>query len=103
LVAHTTAARARRHLDDPDSAVDPVVDAVRRLTGITAPEWTHAHRWTFAKPSSSHEASFGLVEHDGRLVGFAGDQWCPEGSPRVESAWRSGTDLGAALAAQLGA
>ncbi|WP_315770219.1 NAD(P)/FAD-dependent oxidoreductase [Rhodococcoides kroppenstedtii] len=102
LVAHTTAARARRHLDDPDSAVDPVVDAVRRLTGTTAPEWTHAHRWTFAKPSSSHEASFGLVEHDGRLVGFAGDQWCPEGSPRVESAWRSGTDLGAALAAQLG-
>ncbi|MGN7131945.1 NAD(P)/FAD-dependent oxidoreductase [Rhodococcoides corynebacterioides] len=103
LVAHTTAGRARRHLDDPDSAVAPVVDAVRRLTGIATPEWTHAHRWTYAKPSASHEASFGLVERDGRLIGFAGDQWCPEGSPRVESAWRSGSDLGAALAERLGA
>ncbi|MFW0875081.1 NAD(P)/FAD-dependent oxidoreductase [Rhodococcoides corynebacterioides] len=103
LVAHTTAERARRHLDDPDSAVAPVVDAVRRLTGIAPPEWTHAHRWTYAKPSASHEASFGLVERDGRLIGFAGDQWCPEGSPRVESAWRSGSDLGAALAERLGA
>ncbi len=103
LVAHTTAERARRHLEDPDSAVDPVVDAVRRLTDIAAPDWTYAHRWTFAKPSSSHDASFGLIERDDRPIGFAGDQWCPEGAPRVESAWRSGTDLGTALADRLGA
>lgn len=103
LVAHTTADRARRHLDDPDAAIAPVVDAVRRLTGIAPPDWTHAHRWTYAKPSASHDTSHRVIEQDGRLLGFAGDQWCPEGSPRVESAWRSGTDLGEAIAARLGA
>ncbi|WP_285188902.1 NAD(P)-binding protein [Rhodococcus sp. MEB041] len=102
LVAHTSAQRARRHLDDPAGAIPAVVDAVAALTGIGTPIWTHAHRWTFAKPASQHDASHDIVSHGDRLVGFAGDQWCPEGSPRVESAWRSGTDLGHALIARLG-
>ncbi len=97
LVVHTTAPFARRHLTNPQGAVDPVVAAVRDLLGISEPTWTHAHRWTFAKPVGAHDATFGTLETDTGRTYFAGDQWCPRGSPRVESAWRSGTDLGHAL------
>jgi len=99
LVVHTTGDRGARHLADPDSVVPIVVEAVTGVLGVDAPIWTHAHRWTFAKPSDQHETSSHLVTADGRLVGLAGDQWCPQGSPRVESAWRSGTDLAAAIIA----
>lgn len=102
LVAHTTAARALMHLDRPDDAVTPVLSALRRVTGIAeGPAWTHAHRWTFAKPAGTHgDAEFGLVT-SGRPLGICGDAWCPSGAPRVESAWLSGQRLGAALAAAL--
>ncbi|MGW0157854.1 NAD(P)/FAD-dependent oxidoreductase [Mycobacterium sp. NPDC003323] len=102
LVAHTTAARAREHLDRPDDAVAPVLTALRRLLDIDAqPDWTHAHRWTFAKPAGTHgDAEFGLSTA-GRPLGLCGDSWCPTGAPRVESAWLSGRRLGAALAAAL--
>jgi renalase len=96
LVAHTSADLAREHLDEPDRAIAPVVQALQELLDVPPPAWTAAHRWTFAKPTGRHHATFGLVE-DGR-IGLAGDQWCPDGSPRVESAWRSGTDLGRAIA-----
>lgn len=95
LVAHTSATLAAAHLAEPDEAVPAVVAALQELLGVPLPAWTHAHRWTFAKPVSAHRTTFGW---DGR-IGFAGDQWCPTGPPRVESAWRSGTDLGRAIAA----
>lgn len=99
LVAHTTAPRARRHLDQPADAVAPVLAALRRLLDITAePSWTHVHRWTFAKPADTHgDAEFALITGD-RLLGVCGDAWCPSGAPRVESAWMSGRRLGAAVA-----
>lgn len=102
LVAHTTADRARMHLDRPDDAVAPVLSALRRTMGIDAePTWTHAHRWTFAKPAGTHGgAEFGLVTSD-RPLGICGDAWCPSGAPRVESAWLSGHRLGTAVAAVL--
>lgn len=105
LVAHTTADRARAHLDAPDDAVAPVLSAVRRLLDIAdAPEWSHAHRWTFAKPAGTHgDAPFSLTTRDGRPLGICGDAWCPSGAPRVESAWLSGHRLGVALSEQLGA
>jgi len=97
LVAHTTAALAARHLDDPEGAVPAVVDAVRRLLGLTdEPAWTHVQRWSFARPSRPREAPFG---RDG-LLGVCGDGW--SAPARVESAWRSGDALGRALAADLG-
>ena len=97
LVAHTTPERAARHLDDPDQAIGPVIDALHELLGVGEPIWTQSHRWTFAQPAGQHDAAFGLVTVDGREIGLAGDQWCPGGSPRVESAWRSGTDLARAM------
>jgi renalase len=101
LVAHTTADLGRRHLDDPTGAVPAVLDALREVAGVGEPSWTHAHRWGFAKPAGQHAQSFGwTLTAGGRDVGLAGDQWCPSGSPRVESAWRSGTDLAAAILAR---
>lgn len=102
LVAHTTATRAQMHLDRPDDAVRPVLSALRRVTGIAEePAWTHAHRWTFAKPAGTHGATeFGLLT-SGRPLGICGDAWCPSGAPRVESAWLSGRRLGLSLAASL--
>ncbi|MDQ2795674.1 MAG: NAD(P)-binding protein [Actinomycetota bacterium] len=103
LVAHTTSERARAHLDAPDEAVPPTLAALRRVLGVTTqPQWTHVHRWTFAKPAGTHGAAeFGLLTHTGRPLGLCGDSWCPSGAPRVESAWLSGHRLGLALAEQL--
>jgi hypothetical protein len=98
LVLHTTPQRARQHLDNPDTAVVPALAALARVAGVdTAPQWTHAHRWTFAKPAATHDAPFELTEIGGRRVAVCGDSWCPEGSPRVEAAWLSGHRLGLAL------
>lgn len=94
LVAHTTTPLARQHLAEPDGVAPVVVTALRRLLGVGEPEWTHAHRWTLAKPASAHETTH---HWDGRL-GLAGDQWSPGAAPRVESAWRSGVDLARAIA-----
>ncbi len=100
LVVHSGPDLARRHLADPSAAVEPMLTALRSLFDVPEPLWTHTHRWTFAQPTGSHRSSFGRVWlPDGRQVGLAGDQWCPAGSPRVESAWRSGTDLARAIIA----
>ena len=96
LVVHTSAERARRHLDDPDGAIAPVVAAVTELLGLEqAPAWTHAHRWSFASPAEPRDEDFALTDD---LVGLCGDGW---GSPKVETAWRSGTLLGRAVAARV--
>jgi renalase len=104
LVVHTTADRAGAHLENPDDAVAPVLDALRRVMDVTSPPvWTNAHRWTFAKPVATHgEDAFGLTDHAGRPLGLCGDSWCPSGAPRIESAWLSGHRLGTALATRLG-
>lgn len=99
LVAHTTGEFAAQHLDDPAGAIPAVTSALSELFDTPPPTWTHPHRWRFAKPAGTHDATHGLARIDGRLIGLAGDQWCPQGAPRVESAWRSGTDLAAAILA----
>ncbi|MHC1557704.1 NAD(P)/FAD-dependent oxidoreductase [Actinomycetospora sp. C-140] len=96
LVAHTSAERARRHLDDPDGAIAPVVAAVTELLGLEqAPAWTFAHRWSYASPAEPRDDEFALTDD---LVGLCGDGW---GSPKVETAWRSGTLLGRAIASRV--
>ncbi|MCD2187441.1 NAD(P)/FAD-dependent oxidoreductase [Actinomycetospora soli] len=100
LVAHTTGDLARRHLDDPAAVVDEVAAAVGDLLGLeAAPRWTHAHRWTFASPAQPHDTPADAPFHlDDDLVAVVGDGW---GSPKVETAWRSGTLLGRALATRV--
>jgi renalase len=98
LVAHTTPALAARHLEDPAGAAPAAVGALRRLLDLGEPEDVHVHRWTFARPVGERNAPFALV-HGDRLVGVCGDGW--GASPKVETAWLSGTRLGRALAARL--
>jgi len=96
LVAHTTPAFSEQHLGDPDAATDAVVAAVQRSLGIAeAPEWSHVHRWTFAKPLSPREEPFHLA--DG--IGLCGDGW--SAPSKVQSAWTSGHLLGLELARTL--
>lgn len=90
LVAHSTGALARAHDADPDAAIAPVLAALDALLGVGEPLWSHAHRWRFAAPADGREATFHL---DGG-IGLAGDGW---GRSKVETAWRSGTDLARAL------
>lgn len=94
LVVHTTADRARRHLDDPDAAIAPVLAATRRLLRIDAdPISTHAHRWTFARPTQATGRPF--FRSPG--LSACGDAWGE--SAAVRTAWTSGDALGRALAA----
>lgn len=95
LVVHSTPDLARRHLADPPAIAPELVAAVRRLLDLDAPEEVHVHRWTFARPVGEREESYALVEGDGRLVGVCGDGWGP--TPKVETAWLSGTRLGREL------
>ena len=103
LVAHSTSDLARRYLDAPDEAIDPVLGALRRLLGIERPPtYTYAHRWAYAKPSGTHgDEPFGLRTDLDRPLGVCSDSWCPSGSPRIEAAWLSGRRLGQVLAEQL--
>ncbi|MFR9775303.1 NAD(P)/FAD-dependent oxidoreductase [Micromonospora sp. MS34] len=96
LVAHTTPEFAARHLLQPTAAGPAIEQAVRDLLGLPEPaELTHVHRWTYAKPVAGGDGTYHL-DDDG--IGLAGDAF---GRPRVQSAWRSGRDLGRALAARL--
>ena len=52
-------------------------------------------RWSLARPAEPREQDFHLGP---ARVGLCGDGW---GSPRVETAWRSGTLLGRALVDEL--
>ena len=94
LVVHTTAQRARQHLDDPMTVIPTVVGATRRLLGIRdAPAETFAHRWTFARPVQTTGAPYDR----GPGLSACGDAWGE--SPAVRTAWGSGHALGLALAA----
>ncbi|WP_170839582.1 NAD(P)/FAD-dependent oxidoreductase [Micromonospora halophytica] len=96
LVAHTTAEFAAGHLAQPTAAGPAIEQAVRDLLGLPEPaELVHVHRWTYAKPNSGADTAYHL-DDDG--IGLAGDAF---GRPRVQSAWRSGRDLGRALAERL--
>ena len=98
LVAHSTAAFAARHLDDPEAATDELVRATAAVLGVAQPPaWTTVHRWAFARPAEPREPSFHLGP---ARVGLCGDGW---GSPKVETAYLSGRLLGEQLARDLAA
>ncbi|MBF5031041.1 FAD-dependent oxidoreductase [Micromonospora sp. ANENR4] len=98
LVAHTTAGFAAGHLLQPTAARPAVEQAVRDLLGLPEPAVSvHVHRWTYASPAAHAGSATYHLDDDG--IGLAGDAF---GRPRVQTAWRSGRDLGRALAARLG-
>ncbi|WFE39566.1 FAD-dependent oxidoreductase [Micromonospora sp. WMMD998] len=98
LVAHTTPEFAAGHLLQPTVARPEIEQAVRDLLGLPEPAAsTHVHRWTYARPAKVVEGGPFHLDEDG--IALAGDAF---GRPRVQSAWRSGHDLGRALVARLG-
>jgi predicted NAD/FAD-dependent oxidoreductase len=99
LVAHTTPEVAAEHLDAPDAVVEPALAAMRTVLGVDlAPVEVLAHRWTFAQPTAPREQTF-LLAPTG--IGLCGDGWSERS--RVEAAWLSGDDLGAAIVERLAA
>ena len=102
LVAHSTPALARDHLDDPAAARPALVEATRRLLGVGEPDDAHVHRWTYARPTGEREDPHLLVAGgDGApTIGVCGDGWGAR--PKVETAWLSGRSLARELADRLG-
>ncbi|MBB5958301.1 hypothetical protein FHS29_004909 [Saccharothrix tamanrassetensis] len=97
LVAHTTAEFAGQFVADAAEAGAEIEAAVRELLGSPGPVvQVDVHRWTFARPSAPGSAPFHLGAD---RVGIAGDAW---GTPKVETAWLSGTLLAEAIVAELG-
>ncbi|WP_320068047.1 NAD(P)/FAD-dependent oxidoreductase [Micromonospora sp. RTGN7] len=97
LVAHTTPGFAAGHLAQPTGAGAALEQAVRDLLGLPErAEHVHVHRWTYATPTVPGGAGTYYLDDDG--IGLAGDAF---GKPRVQTAWRSGHDLGRALADRL--
>ncbi|NYE37285.1 hypothetical protein F4692_002418 [Nocardioides cavernae] len=96
LVAHSTPAFAREHLDDPQGAAPGIVAALRSLLDLDEPDDTWVHRWTYAKPAGHRDEPCLLHEGgDGPAVGVCGDGWGK--TSKVETAWLSGTALGQRL------
>jgi predicted NAD/FAD-dependent oxidoreductase len=90
---------AAGRLDDPESAVEPVLAELRRVLGPDVdvpPDWARAHAWPLASALHLHDQSFGWHEAG---VGVCGDAWGPRS--RVEQAWLSGHLLGEQLAVRL--
>ena len=99
LVAHSTPVFAAGHLADPAAAGPAMTAALLDLLDLGEPDDVHVHRWTFARPTGEREAAYALEQDTDRLVGVCGDGWGP--TPKVETAWLSGTRLGRALAQRL--
>jgi predicted NAD/FAD-dependent oxidoreductase len=91
LVAHSTAAFARRNLENPAAAAAEMEAAVRQLLALPAADSVHVHRWTFAQPEPGDG---GFAAESG--VYLAGDAF---GRPRVQTAWQSGRAVARAILA----
>ena len=96
LVAHSAPVLAAAHLDDPASAAPALLEALEHAVGATGkPSWFDVRRWSLARPREPHPA---WCSFDG-VVGLCGDGWGDVS--RVETAWRSGQELGRLMAVRL--
>lgn len=89
-VLHATSAWSKAHLDlSREAVLEHLHGAFAELLHCTmpAPSFGLAHRWLYARPSSSHE--FGVLA-DADLGLFVCGDWCLSG--RVEGAWLSGQE-----------
>ena len=97
LVGHSTTDFAARHLEDPEAALAPMVDALREGLDIpAAPAYAKVHRWSFARPTKQRDDPY-FLDDDG--LGVCGDGW--HGKSRVEAAYLSGRALGRVIADRL--
>ena len=89
-VLHATSAWSKAHLDlSREAVIEHLHGAFAELLHCTmpAPSFGLAHRWLYARPSSSHE--FGVLA-DADLGLFVCGDWCLSG--RVDGAWLSGQE-----------
>ncbi|RJK94303.1 NAD(P)/FAD-dependent oxidoreductase [Vallicoccus soli] len=98
LVAHSTAALAADHLDDPDAAVPALLGALCDLLEVgREPSWVKVRRWSLARPARAREEPWFLSDVG---VGLCGDGW--NAPSRVAGAYGSGRLLGEELARRYG-
>jgi renalase len=95
LVAHSTPEFGARYLPHPQEATSALVAATDRLLHCGLPTLSKVHRWTYARPEDSRDERYFFGSD---RIGLAGDGW---GSPRVETAWMSGSALGRRIATEL--
>ncbi|KAB0566990.1 MULTISPECIES: NAD(P)/FAD-dependent oxidoreductase [Pseudomonas] len=89
-VLHATSAWSKAHLDlSKEAVIEHLHGAFAELLhcAMPAPSFSVAHRWLYARPSSSHE--FGVLA-DADLGLYVCGDWCLSG--RVEGAWLSGQE-----------
>ncbi|MGZ0715079.1 NAD(P)/FAD-dependent oxidoreductase [Pseudomonas palleroniana] len=89
-VLHATSAWSKAHLDlSKEAVIEHLHGAFAELLhcAMPAPSFSMAHRWLYARPSSSHE--FGVLA-DADLGLYVCGDWCLSG--RVEGAWLSGQE-----------
>ena len=101
LVAHTTPDRARAASRRPGRRDRPGRRRPDRAARHAEPDVDPRPSLDFRQARGAARRRRSTCTRRRRPVGLAGDQWCPQGAPRVESAWRSGTDVGRAMAAAL--
>ncbi|AVE07063.1 NAD(P)/FAD-dependent oxidoreductase [Pseudomonas palleroniana] len=89
-VLHATSTWSKAHLDlSKEAVIEHLHGAFAELLhcAMPAPSFSVAHRWLYARPSSSHE--FGVLA-DADLGLYVCGDWCLSG--RVEGAWLSGQE-----------
>ena len=98
-VLHASSSWSKQHLDMPKEAViEQLHGAFAELIdcAMSAPIFSLAHRWLYARPASAHQWG-SLADVDLGL--YACGDWCLSG--RVEGAWLSGQDAARKLLAHL--
>lgn len=89
-VLHASAQWSRQHIDlAKESVIERLRGAFAELVNcpVPDPQFSLAHRWLYARPSSAHE--WGALADSDQGLYVCGD-WCLSG--RVEGAWLSGQD-----------
>ncbi len=94
-VVHASPDWSREHLEEkPDRVAHALLAELPGFVGTEIPEpvFQQAHRWRYALVSQPLGSPF-LLDRE-RGIGLCGD-WCI--APRIEAAWTSGAELGAAM------
>ncbi|MDU9389965.1 NAD(P)/FAD-dependent oxidoreductase [Pseudomonas sp. zfem002] len=89
-VLHASSAWSKQHIDlQKETVIEQLLGDFAELVGcaVSAPSFSLAHRWLYARPAGNHEWGV-LADADQGL--YACGDWCLSG--RVEGAWLSGQE-----------